>query len=76
MVLTRRSPLPSFIDEDSEQAQKHLFRPEELEEANTYVFQNIDGTRTVYVMDENVKYVDVDGNVREKDLSLINVIGG
>lgn len=68
--------LPSYIDADSEQAQKHLFRLEELEEANTYVFQNIDGTRTVYVMDENVKYVDVDGNVREKDLSLINVIGG
>lgn len=69
-------PLPSFIDEDSDQAQKHLFRLEDLEEANTYVFQNNDGTRTVYVMDENVKYVDVDGNVREKDLSLIDVIGG
>ena len=40
------------------------------------MFQNEDGSRTVYIMDEAVKYVDADGIIREKDLTLTSAIGG
>ncbi len=38
---------------------------------NTYMFQNEDGTKTMYMMYENVKYKDKSGNIKDKDISLI-----
>ena len=49
---------------------KPIFRLEALEKLNTYVVQNADNTNTVYIMSENVKYVDKSGKIREKDIAL------
>lgn len=65
-----------YIDEDYFQSDKHILRLKTLEDLNTYVFQNYDGTRTVYIMDENVKFVDENGSIKEKDLTLINQTHG
>ena len=49
---------------------KPMFRLEALEKLNTYVVQNADNTNTVYIMSENVKYIDKSGKIREKDIAL------
>ena len=45
----------------------------ELEDLNTYAFANNDGTRSIYYMYENVKYIDENGDIVEKDISLKNI---
>jgi hypothetical protein len=45
-------------------------------ELGTYVFNNIDGTRTVYFMGEDVKFVDKNGEIKEKDITLSSTKGG
>ena len=39
---------------------------------HTFVFQNLDGTRTMYVMDEDVKYINTNGETIDKDISLVS----
>ncbi len=58
------------VDADAFAQSNHAFRMPELETMDTYVFQNNDGTRSVYYMNEAVKYTDSLGNIREKDLTL------
>ena len=58
------------VDADSFAQANHAFRMPELETMDTYVFQNNDGTRSVYYMNEAVKFTDSLGNIREKDLTL------
>ena len=58
------------------EAAGHVKRVPELEELGTYVFDNLDGTRTVYYMGENVKFVDSNGEVKEKDITLSPAKGG
>ena len=41
------------------------------EELNSYVFLNRDGTESVCIFAENIKYVDETGKVREKDTTLV-----
>ena len=65
-----------YVDSAQFNAAGHTQRLTELEELNTYVFANADGTRSVYVMYENVKYVDDNGTVKEKDISLKKSEGG
>lgn len=71
-----KSKLLNYVDADAFDKAKHVRRLESFEQLNTYVFQNIDGSRSVYMMDENVKYVDENGDVREKDISLKSILGG
>ena len=59
-----------FIDKKDFDKMGHKNRRDDLESLNTYVFDNDDGTRTVYMMKENVKYIDKNGEVREKDITL------
>ncbi len=59
-----------FIDKDDFDKMGHKNRRNDLESLNTYVFDNEDGTRTIYMMKENVKYMDGNGDVREKDITL------
>ncbi len=59
-----------YIDKSDFDEMGHKNRREDLETLNTYVFDNDDGTRTVYMMKENVKYIDKNGNVKEKDITL------
>ena len=49
---------------------KPMFRLTALETLNSYVVQNADNTNTIYLMAENVKYVDAKGEIREKDIRL------
>ena len=60
-----------YVDETEFEKGNHAIRLEEAEELYSYVFQNEDGTRTAYFLDENVKYVDGDGTIVEKDITLV-----
>ena len=70
-IPARSGKILDYVNADEFKTAGHTIRLEEFEELNTYVFQNSDGTRSVYIMDENVKYVDKDGAVKEKDLTLL-----
>ena len=41
---------------------------------NTVVFQNRDGNKTMYYFDQPVKYVDENGNIKDKKTTVTNVI--
>ena len=61
-----------YIDKDAFLSEKHIARLTEEEALNTYVFQNQDGTKSIYYLEEDVKYVAADGSIRDKDLTLIH----
>jgi len=65
-----------YVDADALRANKHVARLKNQEQMDTYVFQNRDGTRTVYFMSGPVKYRDSSGIIREKDLTLVQKTGG
>ena len=65
-----------YVDADALRASKHVARLKNQEQMDTYVFQNRDGTRTVYFMGGPVKYRDENGIIREKDLTLVQKSGG
>ena len=64
------SKVLDYVDKAEFESHKFVGRVLEDEELNSYVFQNEDGSRTAYFFSENVKYVDKDGVVQEKDISL------
>lgn len=72
----QNSRIFDYVDRTAFQAAGHVTRLNDMEELNTYAFRNSDGSHTVYFMEEDVKYVDSDGIVREKDLSLVQKSGG
>ncbi len=69
-TLTEDCKILQYVDEEAFAAADHAFRLPYLEELDTYVFQNEDGTRSIYYLYENVKYIDEQGNIREKDNTL------
>lgn len=69
-TLTEDCKILQYVDEEAFEAADHAFRLPYLEELDTYVFQNTDGTRSIYYLYENVKYIDEQGNIREKDNTL------
>lgn len=75
-LISKESMILKYIDSSQFNAAQHVQRLTELEDLNTYVFANADGTRSIYMMHENVKYVDTDGIIREKDISLKSKTGG
>ena len=74
--LTEDCNILQYVDEQAFEAANHAFRLPHLEKLDTYVFQNPDGTRSVYYLYENVKYIDEQGNVREKDNTLCRETAG
>ena len=64
------SKIADYINVNEFYETKPMFRVKAQESLNSYVFQNADGTKTVYLMAENVKYIDGRGDVREKDINL------
>lgn len=60
-----------YVDNEMLDEAGHVARINEEEELNTYVFLNRDGTKSVYYMDDNVRYVDENGEMVEKDLTII-----
>ena len=74
--IAEESMILKYVDSAQFNAARHTQRLTDLEDLNTYVFANADGTRSVYMMHENVKYIDKNGVIKEKDISLINKAGG
>lgn len=74
--IAEESMILKYVDSSLFNNARHTRRLTELEELNTYVFANADGTRSVYMMHENVKYIDKNGVIKEKDISLTNKAGG
>ena len=70
--LCEDSGIFQYIDKEAFLSEKHIARLTEEETLNTYVFQNQDGTKSIYYLEENVKYVAADGSIRDKDLTLIH----
>ena len=64
------SPVLKYVNAESFVKNNHVKRLKDEEELNTYMFKNADGTKTMYMMYENVKYIDKFGNVKDKDISL------
>ena len=71
-LIKKESPFFQHVDKKEFDKAKHKFRIESEEELNTYVFGNADGTQTVYYMNENVKFKDKNGKIKEKDISLVD----
>ena len=74
--ISEDSMILKYVDSSQFNVAKHVQRLTELEDLNTYVFANADGTRSIYMMHEIVKYVDKNGTVRKKDISLKSKTGG
>ena len=66
----------NYVDRASFIKAGHVERVYEDEEPNTYVFKNADGSKTVYFLDEDVKYVNAGGEATEKKLDLVALDGG
>lgn len=60
-----------YVDNEQLDEAGHVARIHDEEELDTYVFLNRDGTKSVYYMDDNVRYVDENGERVEKDLTLV-----
>ena len=65
-----------YVDEEVFQDSAHIARLTNEETLDTYVFLNEDGSKTVYYMDEPVRFIDANGTVKEKDLTLTAVGDG
>ena len=68
--------LLSYVDEAVFTEGNHIARLPSEETLSTYAFLNSDGTKTVYYMNEPVKFIDSDGKVVEKDIALTAATGG
>ena len=66
----------NYIDKEVFASGNHIKRLTDEETLSTYVFLNSDGSKTVYYLDEPVKYVDATGNIIEKDLALTESSNG
>jgi hypothetical protein len=56
----------------------HILRlyDEEGADLNKLVYLNADGSRTLYLYDHPVKYVDADGTIRDISLDIRSLVGG
>lgn len=68
--------LLNYIDEEQFESSKFVYRLPTSEDLNSYVFVNDDGDKVVYIMDENTKFIDSNGEVVEKDLTLSQLEDG
>ncbi len=65
-----------YVDKQEFESKNHLYRLPELESLSSYAFRNTDGTTTIYYLDQQVKFINGDGEVAEKDISLIEKSNG
>ena len=65
--------IPASITRETVEAKDHVLRLREQEaDLNTVIFQNRDGGKTVYLFGSPVKYVDANGNIRDKSTTLVS----
>ena len=62
---------PEYVDAEQFEEAGHVQRLYDEEGLDTYVYLNADGSKSVYYMDQDVKFIDEQGNVREKDTALV-----
>lgn len=67
---------PQFVDPEQFAQSEHIERLHHDERLDTYVYRNRDGTKSVYYMGQNVKYEDENGNIRDKDTTLVRADRG
>ena len=65
-----------YVDNDDFYSNNFECRVPSAEELNSYVFQDAEGQQTAYIFSENVKFVDTDGNIVDKDITLIETENG
>ena len=70
-AVLKSEDIPEFITDEHISKNGHAHRLYQQEEdLNTVVFQNRDGSKTAYVFDEQIKYRDKNGNVRDRSTAL------
>lgn len=62
--------VPGFVSQAQIEEHGHISRLSDEETLNTLVYLNRDGTKTKYIMDYPVKYLDENGDTKFVDLSL------
>ncbi|MBQ3847699.1 MAG: DNRLRE domain-containing protein [Clostridia bacterium] len=70
--ISNETHLLDYVDAKQFASKKHIARITEKEDLDTYVFLNEDGTNTMYLMAEKVKYIAADGSIHEKNIKLIS----
>jgi len=66
-----------YIDNETLEKQGAIKRLPEKESLNSYAFLNRDGTESVVLFPDNIKYVDESGEIVEKDTTIVeNPSGG
>lgn len=76
-VINLQSSLPENITFEEATARGHISRAYADEETlNSAAFVNGNGTRSMYVFNENIKYTTDDGQTKDKSTRLISILGG
>lgn len=75
-ILSEDCKILNYVNAEVFSSANHVARLTSEETLSSYVFLNEDGTRTAYFMDEAVKFVDANGIIQEKDLTLVPTVGG
>lgn len=70
LQLEKDDTIFTHIDKSVFDQSNHVARLTEHESLDSYVFQNADGTKTVYHMDEAIKYIGSGGEIIEKNIQL------
>lgn len=65
-----KNQLSPFVDYETAYAKGHVERLENLESLNTIVYLNKNGTKTVHFFENDVKFMDANGNIVDKDINL------
>ena len=76
MRALRADDLSPYVDATTALSHGHVARVYAEEDLNTIVYRNLDGTKTAYFFDYNVKYVDENGATKDKDITLATKAGG
>ena len=64
--------IPAFINREEAIRQKHVKRLSKYEHSrNTIGFLNEDGTETAYLFQQNVRFQDADGTMKDKDNTIV-----
>ena len=63
--------IPDIISYEEVAEKGHYERVHEKEESlNSFVFENIDGTQSLYLFEYPVKYIDKSGEIQDKSIKL------
>ena len=74
--LTKDSQILDYVDPEQFYSAEHIARLPGEETLDSYVFLNSDGSKSIYYMGRPVKYIDDNGTIREKDITLVRKNNG